>query len=128
MYRKWSYTIKRLLKNKKMEVGGLTCIDSLRTAHGSLFCGNSFARFATEKQVNNRSFAAYTDRVIQAYQANGAALEEYGQVFTDAFYKTENGHLLSDAMKPFYGLLFHLIWNVQQQRLAVKLDKLLLVA
>lgn len=29
-------------------------------------------------------------------------------------------------MKLFYGLLFHLIWNVQQQQLAVKLDKLCL--
>ena len=85
MYRKWSYTIKRLLKNKRWEVGGLTCIDSLRTAHGSSFSAELFRTFLTEKQVNNRSFAAYTDRVIQAYQANGAALEEYGQVFTDAF-------------------------------------------
>lgn len=90
------------------------------------FLRELFRTFLTEKQVNNRSFAAYTDRVIQAYQANGAALEEYGQVFTDAFYKTENGHLLSDAMKLFYGLLFHLIWNVKQQQLAVKLDKLCL--
>ena len=44
--------------------------------------------------------------MIQAYQANGAALEEYGQVFTDAFYKTENGHLLSDAMKLFMAYSF----------------------
>jgi 3-dehydroquinate synthetase len=88
------------------------------------FLRELFRTFLTEKQVNNRSFAAYTDRVIQAYQEKGLELEEYGQVFTDAFYKTENGHLLSDAMKLFFGLLFHLIWNAQHQQLSVKLDKL----
>ena len=116
MYRKWSYTIKRLLKKQKDgKLVGLTCIDSLRTAHGSSFSAGTLSHVLTEKQVNNRSFAAYTDqRVIQAYQANGAALKNMDKSLQMLFIRLKMGHLLSECNETFYGLLFHLIWNVQQ--------------
>lgn len=89
----------------------------------SHFIRELYRRYPDQSVMMKQSFAAYTDKVIELYQRQGDCLEEFGQLFTDAFYKTENGHLLSDTMKMFYGLLFHFIWTVNQQQLSVDLDQ-----
>ncbi|OTN77051.1 hypothetical protein A5886_002131 [Enterococcus sp. 8G7_MSG3316] len=87
------------------------------------FIKELYRRYPNRSVMMKQSFAAYTDKVIQLYQQQGNQLEEFGQLFTDAFYTTDNGHLLSDTMKMFYGFLFHFIWTVQQQQLTVDLDQ-----
>lgn len=80
-----------------------------------------YRSYPDQSSMMKQSFAAYTDKVIELYQQQGAYLEEFGQLFTEALYQTENGHLLSDTMKIFYGFLFHFIWTVNQQQLTVDL-------
>jgi len=78
-----------------------------------------FDQTIAEKQIDGKLVDFLT--LIQLYQQSGGELEEFGQLFADAAYRTENGHLLSDAMKLFFGFLFHFIWTVQQQQLTVDL-------
>lgn len=75
------------------------------------FLRTLYKNYPNYKQLQNRSFAALTPQILYFYQQKGVEIEEYGQLFATAFYQTENGHLLSDTMKQFYGLLFHLLWN-----------------
>ncbi len=63
-----------------------------------------YRSYPDQSSMMKQSFAAYTDKVIELYQQQGAYLEEFGQLFTEALYQTENGHLLSDTMKIFYRL------------------------
>ena len=73
----------------------------------SEFLKELYRTYPSHQALMRHSLAAYTDRLIQLYQQSGSELEEFGQLFADAAYRTENGHLLSDAMKLFFGFLFH---------------------
>lgn len=47
--------------------------------------------------------------MISFYQVDAENLSNYGKLFEQAFYLTENGHLLSASMKKLLGMLFILL-------------------
>lgn len=101
-------------------------VDFLTLIRGGVLADSDFLKelyrtYPSHQALMRHSLAAYTNQLIQLYQQSGGELEEFGQLFADAAYRTENGHLLSDAMKLFFGFLFHFIWTVQQQQLTVDL-------
>ncbi len=53
------------------------------------------------------------EEMIYFYQLEAENLSNYGKLFEQAFYLTENGHLLSASMKKFLGMMFHFVWNLQ---------------
>ena len=51
--------------------------------------------------------------MIYFYQEEADKFANYGKLFEQAFYLSENGHLLSASMKKLLGMLFQLVWNVE---------------
>lgn len=81
-----------------------------------------FRNYPSKKQLMHRSFSAMTSQLLGFYQTSSEEIEAYGTVFTQGFYAIEQGHLLSDEMKRFLGLLFHFIWNVVSGKLDFQLE------
>lgn len=80
-----------------------------------LFLKNLYKNFSTKKQVLTRSFTALLKDLTDYYQKQGSQIQQFGALFEQAFYETENGHLLSSDMKRLLGILFHLIWSSSEQ-------------
>lgn len=74
-----------------------------------------YQEFATPKQCQTNSLAAFIEDLTQAYQAHALEIQAYGKIFEEAFYFTQNGHLLSENMKRLLGFLLHLSWNAVVQ-------------
>ncbi|WP_265456912.1 hypothetical protein [Enterococcus sp. HY326] len=81
------------------------------------FLKELFFNYPQEKSVLSKPLSGMLVNLVAYYEKNGAALDEYGQVFKRAFYMVEAGQLLSDSMKEFLGILFHLLWNINQKQL-----------
>lgn len=77
------------------------------------FLRKIFKSFSTKKQLQATSFMAFVEELTDFYRASSKEIEGYGKVFEEAFYLTENGHMLSENMKRFLGMLLHLVWNLQ---------------
>lgn len=81
------------------------------------FLQQVFRAFPTRQVLNTKSSAAFIDAVIDFYQDSRTELASFDEIFTAAFFQTENGHLLSDSMKNQFGLLFAFFWNGQVAKL-----------
>ncbi len=81
------------------------------------FLQNLYQNFPSREALLQHSFAAYSDTVIQYYQSNSEAIQNFGKTFEKAFFQTENGSLLSNSMKMMFGLLFELAWNIESSEL-----------
>ncbi len=77
------------------------------------FLQTLFKNFPNRKQVQSTSFIAFVSQVIESYQQASKEIEGFGKIFEEAFYHTENGHLLSENMKRFLGMVLHLFWNLE---------------
>lgn len=73
------------------------------------FLQNLYRNFPTSNQIETRSFTALLQDVLRFYQET--SVETFGSLFEQAFYETENGHLLSANMKRLYGVIFQLFWS-----------------
>ncbi|NTR80074.1 hypothetical protein HQ965_02980, partial [Enterococcus faecium] len=72
-----------------------------------------YKNYPNKKQLTTRPFAGMIEEMIYFYQLEAENLSNYGKLFEQAFYQTENGHLLSASMKKFLGMMFHFVWNLQ---------------
>lgn len=66
--------------------------------------------FPSQSSLQQRSFTGLIETLIDYYEADRTVIQAFGKTFTQAFYQIENGHLLSQPMKRFFGLLFQLLW------------------
>lgn len=73
-------------------------------------------QYPNPKQLRTTKFTAMIDELTTHYQVNAAAIESYGRAFEQAFYQTENGHLLSENMKRFLGFILQLFWDQTANR------------
>ena len=76
------------------------------------FLQNLYKNYPQPRQLSQRAFTGMLEEMISFYQVDAENLSNYGKLFEQAFYLTENGHLLSASMKKLLGMLFHLTWNV----------------
>lgn len=76
------------------------------------FMQRLYSNYPTRQLLMQRSFSAFIEPMLGYYQENGKAIKQFGKNFELAFYRTENGHLLSNSMKNMFGLLLELCWNV----------------
>ncbi len=65
------------------------------------FLQNLYKNYPNKKQLTTRPFAGMIEEMIYFYQLEAENLSNYGKLFEQAFYLTENGHLLSASMKNF---------------------------
>ncbi|KAF1305461.1 hypothetical protein IV487_09960 [Enterococcus saccharolyticus] len=72
-----------------------------------------FRSFSTTKQLHATSFTVFVEGLTQLYQKSAVEIDMFGKLFEEAFYITTNGHLLSENMKRFLGMLLHLFWNLE---------------
>lgn len=91
-------------------------IDFLIFVVCGLVCDYTFLRdlyrnYDTPKKLLTQPFNALIEPMLHFYQTRGTEIEEFGRLFEEAFYLTENGHLLSSSMKRFLGVLLHLLWS-----------------
>ncbi|MEY8444894.1 hypothetical protein AALA44_01525 [Enterococcus ratti] len=77
------------------------------------FLQTLYKNYPTIRQLTNLPFTGMLEEMITFYQVNAENLSNYGKLFEQAFYLTENGHLLSASMKRLLGILFHLVWNIK---------------
>ncbi|WP_165005867.1 MULTISPECIES: hypothetical protein [unclassified Enterococcus] len=77
------------------------------------FLQNLYKNYPSAHQLSSRPFAGMLEEMIYFYQVEAENLANYGKLFEQAFYLTENGHLLSASMKKFLGMLMQLIWNME---------------
>lgn len=75
------------------------------------FLQNLYKNYPDREKVFDRSFVALLPQLISFYEERGSEIEEFGLLFQQAFYQTEQGHLLSSNMKRFFATLFHFIWS-----------------
>lgn len=75
------------------------------------FLQSLYQNYPDRERIFDRSFAALLPQLMDYYETSGEELEEFGLIFQQAFYQTEQGHLLSANMKRFFATLFHFIWN-----------------
>ena len=70
-----------------------------------MICDHRFYKICIKtiqiKSLINRPFAGMIEEMIYFYQLEAENLSNYGKLFEQAFYLTENGHLLSASMKKF---------------------------
>jgi hypothetical protein len=97
-------------------------VDLMVLVRCALVCDYSFLQtifksYSTKKEVVSKSFAGFIENFLMYQQAQGKDILVFGQVFTDAFYFVENGHMLSYSMKRYYGTLLHLLWTIQKNQL-----------
>lgn len=88
--------------------------------HG--FLQNLYSNFPSQKELESTAFSALVEPVTRFYQKDAEKIVAFGRVFEAAFYLTEKGHLLSESMKRFLGLLFHLIWNLPSLKEAFHIE------
>lgn len=69
---------------------------------------NLYKNYPQPRQLPQRAFTGMLEEMITFYQVDVKNLSNYGKLFEQAFYLTENGHLLSASMKKLLGMLFHL--------------------
>lgn len=87
-----------------------------------LLCDHEFLRslyrnYDTETKLFRRPFNALLEKMLYYYQQDGQQLNQFGNLFEEAFYLVDNGHLLSSSMKRFLGILLHLMWSNELQPL-----------
>lgn len=85
------------------------------------FLQNLYKNYSTQQKLHNVPFAGMLEEMIHFYQEEAENLATYGKLFEQAFYLTENGHLLSASMKKFLGLLFQLVWNIERNEISFQL-------
>lgn len=106
-------------------------VDLLVFIRAGLVCDYSFLQtlfqnFSTPKQLNASAFTAFIEHLTELYQESTPAIEAFGKIFEEAFYLTDNGHLLSENMKRFLGILLHLCWNLEVVGATFKLKNFLI--
>ena len=74
-----------------------------------------YQEFPNPKQRQTNSLAAFIEELTQAYEERALEIQAYGKIFEEAFYLTQNGHLLSENMKRLLGFLLHFSWNAVVQ-------------
>lgn len=77
------------------------------------FLQQIYQNFPQYQDIKQQSFSAFIAPLLTYYKQESAALESFGEIFEKAFFKTENGHLLSNSMKNMFGLLLAFSWNIQ---------------
>lgn len=85
------------------------------------FLQNLYKNYPNREKLFNRSFAGMLEEIIYFYQEDAEQVANYGKLFEQAFYLTENSHLLSASMKKFLGILMQLIWNSEIKSLSFQL-------
>lgn len=85
------------------------------------FLQNLYKNYPTSQQLARRPFTGMLEEMIAFYQVDAENLSNYGKLFEQAFYLTENGHVLSASMKRLLGILFHLVWNSKVTDLSFQL-------
>lgn len=85
------------------------------------FLQNLYKNYPNREKLFNRPFAGMLEEIIYFYQEDAEQVTNYGKLFEQAFYLTENSHLLSASMKKFLGILMQLIWNSEIKSLSFQL-------
>ncbi|MGN8982418.1 hypothetical protein ACTNBL_08800 [Enterococcus villorum] len=85
------------------------------------FLQNLYKNYPTSHQLAHRPFTGMLEEMIAFYQVDAENLSNYGKLFEQAFYLTENGHVLSASMKRLLGILFHLVWNTEIMNMSFQL-------
>ncbi|MBF8807839.1 MAG: hypothetical protein IC227_05110 [Enterococcus lacertideformus] len=85
------------------------------------FLQNLYKNYPMPHQLAQRPLTGMLEEMISFYQDSADNLSNYGKLFEQAFYLTENGHLLSASMKRLLGILFHLLWNVEVSEMTFQL-------
>lgn len=101
-------------------------IDFLTFAFCGILCDHSFLQtlyknYPTTQQLYHRPFTGMLEEMIYFYQEEADKLTNYGKLFEQAFYLSENGHLLSSSMKKLLGMLFQFVWNVEITKMPFQL-------
>lgn len=76
------------------------------------FLQRLYSAYPNRQLLMQRSFSAFIESILRYYQEDGKEIKHFGKAFELAFFRIENGHLLSNSMKNMFGLLMELCWNV----------------
>lgn len=90
------------------------------------FLKDLYFNYPDRKNLMSKPFTGMIDAMLKFYQEQGETIESYGTVFERAFYSVASGQVLSSSMKRFLGILFQLLWNVQEGGLSFNYRNLLL--
>lgn len=74
------------------------------------FLQSLYKNFADASKVKHSSFGGLFEEFIRCHEEMGEEIEGFGQLFTQGFFQTLNGHLLSIHMKRLLGMLLQLLW------------------
>ncbi|MGM9903873.1 hypothetical protein A5844_000365 [Enterococcus sp. 10A9_DIV0425] len=85
------------------------------------FLQNLYVNYPNQSNLFSRPFAGMVEEMIYFYEDQADNLSNYGKLFEQAFYRTENGHLLSSSMKKFLGMVMQLVWNSEIAPLSFQL-------
>lgn len=99
--------------------GDRQLIDFLIFIQCGLVCSHDFLRdlyknFNDRHRLNQQSFNGLMNPLLSYYQKDEKAIRSFGQLFEQAFYRVDGGHLLSVYMKHLLGSLLQLLWSQQK--------------
>ncbi|MFV0560873.1 MAG: hypothetical protein ACK5NA_09165 [Enterococcus sp.] len=91
-------------------------IDFLVLVRCGVVCDYDFLRilfenYPTQSKLFAQPLTGMLEKITYFYSKRETNITNYGKLFEQSFYLTENGHLLSSEMKQLMGLIFHLCWN-----------------
>lgn len=70
-----------------------------------------FKQYPNPKRLQSMNFTALINEITRYYQESSRKIESYGRAFEEAFYRSENGHFLSENMKRFLGFILQVVWD-----------------
>lgn len=79
-----------------------------------------YKNYPAKEKIMSRPLTGMLEKMIRFYEESNENLNNYGKLFEQAFYLTENGHLLSYNMKQFLGMIFHLLWSMEAEPFSFK--------
>ncbi|MDH6365630.1 3-dehydroquinate synthetase [Enterococcus sp. PF1-24] len=105
-------------------------IDFLTLLTCGIVCSRDFLKelyfnYPQAQSLQRISFSGLISLLITFYQEKGELIESYGQAFEQAFYGIEGSHFLSSSMKKMLGILFHLAWNIESEKIAFNFENFL---
>lgn len=89
------------MKNKEKETNRFLTLITCGLVCDYHFLQNLYKNYPQPRQLSQRAFTGMLEEMISFYQVDAENLSNYGKLFEQAFYLTENGHLLSASMKNY---------------------------
>lgn len=99
--------------------GDRQLIDFLVFIQCGLVCSHEFLRnlyknFTERSRLDQQSFNGLMEPLLGYYQKEEENIRAFGNLFEQAFYEVDGGHLLSASMKSLLGSLLQLLWSQQK--------------